>query len=431
MKLRALLINPWICDFAAYNLWACPLGLYRVAEFLSDYDIEMDLIDCTAAGTIQEYGKGRYRREVVANPAPLADIRRRYKRYGIGTDDFVRRMRASGPYDFVLVTSLMTYWYPGVQKAIELVRDTLGDVPVLLGGIYATLCGEHAARYSGADYVHAGPVERGFLFALSTFGFRPKRRKASQPRSPAPQPSQSFAPLLTSRGCPFRCSYCSASLLNEGFVRCSPALVLKEIAGYSARGISDFAFYDDALLVDPDDHIKPILRGVQSAGIRGRFHTPNGLHARYLDFELAGLMRKSGFRTIRLSLETVDAERLDRTGGKVRRDDVEAAVENLRARGFTKQEIGVYLMYGLPGQGLDEVREGVRFLEGLGVTIHLTEFSPIKGTRCWDDLVRSGVIPDDLDPLLTNNTIFSSLYSGYDPAEIADLKLSVKRYNGT
>jgi molybdenum cofactor biosynthesis enzyme MoaA len=142
-------------------------------------------------------------------------------------------------------------------------------------------------------------------------------------------------------------------------------------------------------------------------------------------------MRKSGFRTIRLSLETVDAERLDRTGGKVRREDLEYAVENLRARGFTKQEIGVYLMYGLPGQGLDEVREGVRFLEGLGVTIHLTEFSPIRGTRCWDDLVRSGVIPDDLDPLLTNNTIFSSLYSGYDPAEIADLKLSVKLYNGT
>jgi len=430
MKLRALLINPWIYDFAAYNLWACPLGLYRVADFLSSYDIGMEMIDCTAAAMIQEYGKGRYRHEVVDNPAPLAGIPRRYKRYGIGTDDFIRRTTASGPYDMVLVTSLMTYWYPGVQKAIELLRDVLGDVPVLLGGIYATLCRDHAARHSGADYIHAGPVERGILFALSTFGFRPKRRKPSQTPSPVTRSSLSFAPLLTSRGCPFRCSYCAGSLLHEGFVRCSPESVLKEIARFIDLGIADFAFYDDALLVDPDDHIKPILRGVQSAGIRARFHTPNGLHARYLDFELAGLMRKTGFRTIRLSLETVDESRLDRTGRKVRQEDIETAVWNLRAWGFTKREIGVYLMYGLPGQGLDEVREGVRFLEGLGVTIHLTEFSPIRGTRCWDDLVKARVIPDDLDPLLTNNTIFSGLYSGYDPAEIADLKLSVKRYNG-
>ncbi|HWR89913.1 MAG TPA: radical SAM protein, partial [Dissulfurispiraceae bacterium] len=333
MKLRALLINPWIYDFAAYNLWACPLGLYRVADFLSAYDIEMEMIDCTAAATIREFGKGRYRREVVDNPAPLAGIPRRYKRYGIGTDDFIRRTTASGPYDFVLVTSLMTYWYPGVQKAIELVRDTLGDVPVLLGGIYATLCSEHAARYSGADYIHAGPVERGILFALSTFGFRPKRRKTSEPRSLLPGSSLPFAPLLTSRGCPFRCSYCASSLLHERFRRCDPASVLREIAWYNALGVNDFSFYDDALLVDPDDHIKPILRGVQAAGLRTRFHTPNGLHARYLDFELAGLMRKTGFRTIRLSLETVDGERLDNTGGKVRQDDIEAAVWNLRAWG--------------------------------------------------------------------------------------------------
>ena len=379
---------------------------------------------------MREFGKGRYRREVVANPAPLAGIPRRYKRYGIGTDDFIRRTTASGPYDIVLVTSLMTYWYPGVQKAIELLRDVLGDVPVLLGGIYATLCKDHAARHSGADYIHAGPVERGILFALSTFGFRPKRRKPSQTPGPVTRSSLSFAPLLTSRGCPFRCSYCASSLLHERFRRCDPASVLREIAWYNALGVTDFSFYDDALLVDADDHIKPILRGVQVAGLRTRFHTPNGLHARYLDFELAGLMRKTGFRTIRLSLETVDAERLNRTGGKVRREDLEYAVENLRAWGFSKKEIGVYMMYGLPGQGLEEVREGVRFLEGLGVTIHLTEFSPIRGTRCWDDLVRSGIIPDDLDPLLTNNTIFSSLYSGYDPADIADLRLSVKQYNG-
>ncbi|HTR44999.1 MAG TPA: hypothetical protein VMH06_04740, partial [Thermodesulfovibrionales bacterium] len=101
----------------------------------------------------------------------------------------------------------------------------------------------------------------------------------------------------------------------------------------------------------------------------------------------------------------------------------------LRRSGFTKEETGVYLLFGLPGQELEEVKEGAEFLMDLDVRIHLAEFSPIKGTASWADLVRKGVISDDLDPLLTNNSVFSSLYSDYDPDEVARLKLRVKEYN--
>jgi hypothetical protein len=78
---------------------------------------------------------------------------------------------------------------------------------------------------------------------------------------------------------------------------------------------------------------------------------------------------------------------------------------------------------------LEEIREGVEFLETLEVRIALTEFSPIRGTRAWDELVQAGTIPDDLDPLFTNNTVFSYLYSGYDPLELQKLKLRVKTHN--
>jgi hypothetical protein len=63
------------------------------------------------------------------------------------------------------------------------------------------------------------------------------------------------------------------------------------------------------------------------------------------------------------------------------------------------------------------------------VRIHLAEFSPIRGTDSWADLVQKGVISDDLDPLLTNNSVFSCLFSDYDPDEVARLKLKVKEYN--
>jgi radical SAM superfamily enzyme YgiQ (UPF0313 family) len=140
-------------------------------------------------------------------------------------------------------------------------------------------------------------------------------------------------------------------------------------------------------------------------------------------------MKLAGFRTLRLSLETVNSERLAATGGKVRADELERAVLALKKQGFGKEHIGVYLMYGLPGQPLEEVKEGVEFIKSLGVMVKLTEFSPIPGTRCWDELRDRGIIRDDIDPLVTNNTAFAALYSGYDPDELEALKLKVKAYN--
>ncbi len=194
-------------------------------------------------------------------------------------------------------------------------------------------------------------------------------------------------------------------------------------------GVRDFAFYDDALLVNADTHLKVILREIIKSGINVRFHCPNGIHSRFMDDELAGLMKQAGFTTLRLSLETVNAARQAATGGKVTSDIIKSAINNLKDKGFSKEQIGVYLMYGLPGQKLQEVREGVDFLKGLGVRIHLTEFSPIPGTQCWEELKGAGIITDELDPLLTNNSVFTYLYAGYDLAELQRLKQDVKEYN--
>jgi len=98
-------------------------------------------------------------------------------------------------------------------------------------------------------------------------------------------------------------------------------------------------------------------------------------------------MKYSGFKTLRLSLETVDIKRQLETGGKVTNDELEKAVYSLKEAGFASQDIGVYIMYGLPGQSFDELRAGVDFLKNLKVRIHLNEFSPIKGTYYWQEFV--------------------------------------------
>lgn len=430
MNLRILLVNPWIFDFSAYNFWSRPLGLLKVAEYLSQFNVEIMLIDCVDAFSIKRYGTGKFKAEIVKKPELLKDIPLFYRRYGISIDEFVDRLKASMPFDIVVLTSIMSYWYPGVKKTVEIIRDVAGDVPIILGGIYATLYHEHASENSGADFIYKGPLNNSLSFVFHTFGYRlKKKREPIAYYKLGLYKEYPFAPLLTAEGCPYQCSYCASRLLVNRYHRRPVEDILQEIKELYSLGIQDYAFYDDALLADRENHIKPILKAVIDSKLKVRFHTPNGLHARFIDQELAGLMKAANFKTLRLSLETVDSNRQIRSGGKVNNEDLERAVRNLKQQGFTKNEIGVYLMYGLPGQPLEEVKKGIDFLKRLGVHINLTEFSPIKGTGSWNDLVNMGIIDNDLDPLLTNNSVFSYLYGGYNLEDLRKIKLDVKEYN--
>jgi len=73
-------------------------------------------------------------REVVPKPLPLHDIPRPYSRYGLLPEVFEQELRKIRKPSAILITSLMTYWYPGVRKAVSLVKKVHPGVPVILGG---------------------------------------------------------------------------------------------------------------------------------------------------------------------------------------------------------------------------------------------------------------------------------------------------------
>ncbi|OQX65943.1 MAG: hypothetical protein B5M55_02110 [Desulfococcus sp. 4484_242] len=164
MKPSLILINPWITDFAAYDLWSKPVGLLYLAAHLRKRGCSVHLIDCLDVhhplmkekGPLplpkrRSYGTGKFWREKVSKPPPLKDIPRPYSRYGLWPKIVEQELAEIDSPSAILVTSLMTYWYPGVQEVIRLAKKIHPGVPVILGGIYARLCSEHAAIHSGAD----------------------------------------------------------------------------------------------------------------------------------------------------------------------------------------------------------------------------------------------------------------------------------------
>ncbi len=417
-----LLVNPWITDLAAYDLWARPLGLLYLAAVLRDHGYRVCLVDCLhgrgraerAAGQRTGDGRGKLNKKPFPKPAPYARIPRRYGRYGISETDFRDSLTKGPDPAVILVTSGMTYWYPGVVYTIGLLRNRYPEVPIVLGGIYATLCTEHARRRSGADRVLPGPGESRALAAVDEICGRSSRRRPFDRLEEIPFPAFDLydradaACLLTSRGCPLRCTYCAAHLLAPDFRQRPVEHVLAELE-WLRRGlrIRHVAFYDDALLVTADEHIKPILECVIERDLDLRFHTPNGLHARLLDLQTAELMFRSGFQTVRLSLETAEESLQRRIGPKATADDLARALDHLALAGFRREEIGVYLLAGLPGQRIEDIIESIDFVFSLGATVKLALYSPIPSTSEWSRAVREGPAGMENEPLWHNNTAYS------------------------
>ena len=94
MKPKFLLINPWIYDFSAVNMWSRPLGLLRVAEYLSRFDADLHFIDCMdVVKRKRKYGTGQYPRQVVDKPEILKSVPRHYARYGIDIEVFKDKLK--------------------------------------------------------------------------------------------------------------------------------------------------------------------------------------------------------------------------------------------------------------------------------------------------------------------------------------------------
>jgi len=416
-----LLVNPWIHDFAAYDFWAKPLGLLYLAAILSQHGYNVTYLDCLdrfhpqapPADPFARNGRGPYLKTRIPKPRGLEDVPRNFSRYGIRPEWLRSDLLALPRPDLILMTSLMTYWYPGIQETIGAIKAMWPDVPVVLGGIYASLCHDHARDHSGADHVATGSAENFILRLVGDFtGFsvNPLFDAGDLDTYPYPafelQRKITYIPLLTSRGCPFTCKYCASHFLNSKRMLRSPPSVVEEICYWHDKyGVKDFAFYDDALLVDVHTHAIPILEGIVQANVTVCFHTPNAIHIREITRRTARLMYKAGFRTLRLGLETAAFETREALDRKVTDEEFKEAVSRLKEAGFQKDQVGAYLLTGLPGQELHTLENSIKTVKQCGITPILAHYSPIPQTALWKQAVASSRYKLESDPVFTNNAI--------------------------
>ncbi len=429
MKRTILLVNPYIEDFSAYDHFSKPFGLIWLSSYLKE---QFNVYFINALNRLIQKvkfkpdGTGDFPKIKIKPLSLLNDIPREFKRYGIAEEQFIKKLKDIEKPDYIFITSGMTYWYTGIKYTISLIKEIYPDIPILLGGIYASILPAHAIKTIKPDYLIPYQDIKLVINELEKILQVNFSRDFKFPDYDI-LGEYYYLPLLTSTGCVFNCSYCIGHKLSK-FVQFD-SLKLAELIKtlYQKFDCKNFAFYDDALLVNSKEHIIPFLERIIKYNLKLKFYTPNGLHIRYITQEVAFLMKKAGFVDIRLSLESIDDNFQVQKGNKTSKEEFKKVMEVLYNAGFSKENIKVYTLLNIPEVENKSVEKTMEWIYSNGGQPMLAFYSPIPGTL---DFEKAKKITNLEEPLFQNNTVY--LYrSGFDIEYFQYLKSLEKKFRLT
>lgn len=189
-----------------------------------------------------------------------------------------------------------------------------------------------------------------------------------------------FAAIITSRGCPYKCCYCSKPVFGTKFRGQSPKRVVEEVAYlYKKFGIKEFAFYDDVFTLDKK-RAYGIADGIIKSGLKIYWSCETRVNL--VDKELLQHIKKAGCYSIAYGIESGSPEVLSTIDKGISLEQVEQAVRLSREAGL--QTIG-YFMIGSPGESPQTIRQTINFAKKL--KLDFAQFSvttPFPGTQLYE-----------------------------------------------
>lgn len=199
--------------------------------------------------------------------------------------------------------------------------------------------------------------------------------------------------LITSRGCPHRCAYCSGHLvMGSRFRTRSPEAIVNEMKDCRDRhGIRIFDIEDDNFTYDQERAKRLMKRIIETFG-EGTLDLSamNGISFASLDGELLGLMWKAGFRTVNLSFVSADLftrERMRRPKAMMEFDSILLEADRIGL------DVVAYGILGMPGQTVEEMVDTLIHLMGRRVLIGPSIYYPTPGTPLFGRCRSEGLLP--------------------------------------
>jgi anaerobic magnesium-protoporphyrin IX monomethyl ester cyclase len=188
--------------------------------------------------------------------------------------------------------------------------------------------------------------------------------------------------LITARGCPYTCTWCSRSVFGATHRRRSPQNVADEVEAIAGRYRPDRLWYADDVFGIHKTWTLQFAAELQRRKLRLPFECIS--RAERIDDEVADAFAELGCWRVWIGSESGSQRILDRMDRKVTVERVREATRVLRRR---RIEVGMFIMLGYDGETEDDLRATIDHLEKTAPDIFLTTVSyPIKGTTYYDQL---------------------------------------------
>ncbi len=205
--------------------------------------------------------------------------------------------------------------------------------------------------------------------------------------------------IFTSRGCPYRCTYCH-NVFGKRFQERSPDNVLEEIKLLHDRyGIREFHILDDIFNANRE-RAKEIMRRIAQSGMELSIAFPNGLRGDRMDSELIQLMAAAGVYKISYAVESASPRIQKLTRKNVDLERIRRVIDETADAGILTQG---FFMLGFPGETRAELEATIEY--AAATNLHFANFfvlNPFEGTPMVESMGTETNGYDFADPELNN-----------------------------
>jgi anaerobic magnesium-protoporphyrin IX monomethyl ester cyclase len=455
--MRILLIYPQYSHSSEFDSRAPSMSLFYIASMLERHGHEVVIYDASL-GPIVKTGQ--------------------VFRYG-DSDSHVYDFLSASKFDVVGITCSFNARWKFVSRLAQQVKQLFADVPVVVGGLFPTYEWEYCLNScSSVDFVMLGEAELSFVDVVSNLArgydindscksiggvaWKVKDQLFCNPKvefnnnlDDLPLPAWHLAdlnqyfqlqknifelpapclPILSSRGCPNRCSFCNMYITHGRHWRFRSAEnVLDEIEYLKTKfGVRNFYFIDDNFSANLK-RAKRICGGILERQLKIKYNFHNGLSVNAIDNELVRLMKKSGCTSVCLAVES-GSERI-RNGVYKKNLKTGKIVEVFNWYRKAKIPTIGYFMVGAPGETKEDFEQSRNLMAKVPMSLATVGiYTPYPGTQLYDECKEKGWL---IEPSIEDDSrveMFSSMLRtpDFEPEDVArwqkQLYISFIRYH--
>jgi magnesium-protoporphyrin IX monomethyl ester (oxidative) cyclase len=371
---------------------------------------------------------------VIEAPYRETAINDTVSRFGLTYDQIMDKIAAWKP-DLVGLSCIFSNQWPATRELAKRIKAADPDVIVVAGGGHPTFLSELCMEDAPIDFIIRGEGEESFVDLLNRIRkgraldgvdglvYRDGDSIRTNPKVNLIEDLDSIAfpahdlldpkryfkialpmgytmmsprsvPVVTSRGCPCLCTFCSSThLWGKRYRARSAANVLRELDWLVDKfGIEEIKVQDDNLTVNKKRAME-IFQGMIERPYRLRWNTPNGIAVWTLDREMLTAMKDSGCYEITLAIESGNQ--------KVLKDLIRKPLKLDKVREINRaaRELGIfrvaYFIIGLPGETKEQIMDTIKFARELRLDLSaIFIFNALPGSELFEECLRRGYITE-------------------------------------